>query len=98
MLHVYRVQISRKLNETISLAGTISSTSIYTAPEIHRGKKIGPMADMWSLGVTLFEIITYKKPFNGDNWFVELMQEKLCQILSFLKKVFLDLTILTIKL
>ena len=61
--------IAKKLDETSGLASTFVGTAVYIAPEIHGGDKYNMMADMWSLGVIFFEIISLKKPFQGKGFF-----------------------------
>ena len=53
--------IAKGLTSTSSLASTFVGTAVYMAPEIHGGEKYDMMADMWSLGIVMFEIITFKK-------------------------------------
>ncbi len=37
------------------------------APEQMRGEGDDSRADIWALGVTLFEMLTGRLPFEGDN-------------------------------
>ncbi len=52
---------------TMTLAGTIAGTPSYMAPEQVMGKNVGSQADIFSLGVILYEILTGKRPFDGDH-------------------------------
>ncbi|EPR78231.1 Serine/Threonine protein kinase, partial [Spraguea lophii 42_110] len=47
--------------------GCFVGTSYYMAPEIWLKDKYDCKVDMWSLGVVLYEIVTFKKPFTGRN-------------------------------
>ena len=74
--------VSKGLGRTSGLASTRAGTSVYMAPEILGGDKYDMMADMWSLGITTFEIITYEKPFQGYNLLQAIFKGLLHQILS----------------
>ena len=67
--------ISKGLDKTSGLASTRAGTSIYMAPEIHGGEKYDTMVDIWSLGIIIFEIVTFKKPFHGHDWFEAISKE-----------------------
>ena len=57
--------LSRLLEPTIeiSLPGTFLGSAAYAAPEQIDTEEIGPAADLYSLGVTLYELATGKNPF-----------------------------------
>ena len=46
---------------------TRCGTKHYKAPEIYRKEPYGLACDMWSLGVTIYAIVTGYLPFNGKN-------------------------------
>ncbi len=52
----------QSLSETGARFGTVS----YMAPEQIRGEKVDVRADLWALGVVLYEMITGRKPFGGE--------------------------------
>jgi len=45
--------------------GRIVGSVHYMSPEHARGEGIGPQSDLYSLGVTLFEMLTARRPFEG---------------------------------
>jgi len=47
--------------------GLIMGTAAYMAPEQARGGVIDRRADIWSFGVVLFELMTGRRLFEGDN-------------------------------
>ena len=69
--------IAKGLDKTSGLASTFAGTAVYTAPEIHGGDKYNTMADLWSLGVIFFEIITLEKPFHGQHFLQAICKERL---------------------
>eukprot|EP01062_Namystynia_karyoxenos_P056773 TRINITY_DN476_c0_g1_i1.p1 TRINITY_DN476_c0_g1~~TRINITY_DN476_c0_g1_i1.p1 ORF type:complete len:486 (+),score=187.97 TRINITY_DN476_c0_g1_i1:88-1458(+) len=60
---------SHDYEETVSnaVAKTFCGTPYYLAPELWKNKKYGKKADVWSLGVVLYEMVALKRPFAADS-------------------------------
>lgn len=56
-------------NTRLTQAGTILGTYSYLAPEQILSSTVGPRADIYSLGICLFNALTGRKPFEADNEF-----------------------------
>jgi serine/threonine-protein kinase len=53
-------------NPRITLAGQVLGTPSYMAPEQMSGGPVGPSADLYSVGVLLFRMLTGQLPFTGS--------------------------------
>lgn len=52
---------------TITMTGAQMGSVHYFSPEQARGGNVGPQSDIYSMGVTLFEMVTGRLPFDGDS-------------------------------
>jgi serine/threonine protein kinase len=60
-------QDSPTLSMAATRAGVILGTAAYMAPEQARGKPVDKRADIWAFGVVLYEMVTRRRLFQGDD-------------------------------
>ena len=60
--------IARLVDFSRTHTNMMIGTPAYMAPELFRKKKADERTDIWAVGVTLYELICYQRPFSGDGY------------------------------
>ncbi len=67
MVKVADFGIARITDDSKTKTGDILGSPIYMSPEQLKGSKVTGATDIYSLGVTLYQLLTADVPFNGDS-------------------------------
>ena len=59
--------IARVLDTSKTQTGMLIGTFAYMSPEQYHGEHADERSDIWSFGVLLYELLSYQKPFTGQN-------------------------------
>ncbi len=63
--------IARAMNapteSNLTQAGSVMGTATYFSPEQAQGAQPDPRSDLYSLGIVLYEMVSGRPPFNGEN-------------------------------
>ena len=59
--------ISREMSTQTNFAKTAVGTPYYLSPELITSAGYDGRADVWSIGIIIYELITFHRPFHGEN-------------------------------
>ena len=59
--------VAKLLHENSDFAKTMVGTPFYLSPEMCEEKPYNEKSDVWALGCVLYEMCTYKHPFEANN-------------------------------
>jgi eukaryotic-like serine/threonine-protein kinase len=59
--------ISRLTDLSVTRAGLVLGSSLYMSPEQVMGKQINALSDLFSLGSSLYQLVSGRLPFEGDS-------------------------------
>ena len=74
----------------LTVAGAIAGTPRYMSPEQVEGKEVDLRADIYSLGIVLFELLTGRQPFDGST-IAEILRKQAVEPLPHLTEFAPDL-------
>src|SRR4051794_12062377 len=57
--------------DSLTQTGTVRGTASYLSPEQAKGERTTPASDLYSLAVVAFELLTGRRPFEGDSMAAE---------------------------
>lgn len=59
--------VAKVLDDKSNFAQTMVGTPYYLSPEMCEEKPYNEKSDVWALGCVLYEMCTYKPPFDANN-------------------------------
>jgi eukaryotic-like serine/threonine-protein kinase len=87
MVKVVDFGIARIADTSKTQTGALLGTLAYMAPEQLRGQAGDASCDIWALGIVLYELLAYQRPFMGDNHaavLLSILQEEPRSVREFL--------------
>jgi serine/threonine-protein kinase len=67
--------MNRSVARQITTEGLVGGTPHYMAPEVVRGETPTPAADVYALGMMLYELISWRTPFDKDKTLSQMVQQ-----------------------
>lgn len=59
--------IARLTDMSMTQPNMMIGSRAYMSPQLYKGERADARSDIWAIGVTLYELLAYKRPFLGDS-------------------------------
>ena len=59
--------IARLIDVSRTQANLMIGSRAYMSPQLYKGERADARSDIWAVGVTLYELLAYQRPFSGEN-------------------------------
>ncbi|HYL63292.1 MAG TPA: protein kinase [Candidatus Methylomirabilis sp.] len=59
--------IARLTDMSMTQPNMMIGSRAYMSPQLYKGERADARSDIWAIGVTLYELLAYKRPFTGDS-------------------------------
>jgi serine/threonine protein kinase/TolA-binding protein len=59
--------IARLADMTMTQPNMMLGSRAYMSPQLYKGERADARSDIWAVGVTLYELLSYRRPFTADN-------------------------------
>jgi len=59
--------IARLTDMSMTQPNMMIGSRAYMSPQLYKGERADPRSDIWALGVSLYELLAYRRPFTGDS-------------------------------
>jgi serine/threonine protein kinase len=59
--------IARLTDMSMTQPNMMIGSRAYMSPQLYKGERADARSDIWAVGVSLYELLAYKRPFSGDS-------------------------------
>ncbi len=59
--------IARLTDMSLTQPNMMIGSRAYMSPQLYKGERADARSDIWAVGVSLYELLAYKRPFTGDS-------------------------------
>ncbi|MGC1617933.1 MAG: protein kinase [Candidatus Acidiferrum sp.] len=59
--------IARLTDMSMTQPNMMIGSRAYMSPQLYKGERADARSDIWALGVSLYELLAYRRPFTGDS-------------------------------
>ncbi len=59
--------IARLTDMSLTQPNMMIGSRAYMSPQLYKGERADALADIWAVGITLYELLAYRRPFIADN-------------------------------